>query len=72
WKVTIPSGIELHTCQVFDRWGELVYSTGKSEQIIWDGRFKGRQVPIGVYVYVIHYSQNEEEKVMTGDITVIR
>jgi gliding motility-associated-like protein len=79
WKVIMPPGIELQVCQVFDRWGELVYRTGqssgqagKSGQIIWDGRFKGRQVPIGVYVYVIHYTQNGEKKVMTGDITVIR
>lgn len=72
WKVMMPSGIELHTCQVFDRWGELVYHTNKAGQISWDGRFKGRFVPAGVYVFVIHYTVKGEKKVITGDITVIR
>ena len=39
---------------VFDRWGELVY-TSNDPSVSWDGTFNGSAVPTGVYAYSIEY-----------------
>lgn len=62
--------------RIYDRWGSLIYEsenfdTNKPIQG-WDGTFQGEKVLPGVYVYmaeVLFY--NGEEKVFTGDITVM-
>ncbi|HSF88181.1 MAG TPA: gliding motility-associated C-terminal domain-containing protein, partial [Saprospiraceae bacterium] len=63
------------TGSIFDRWGNLVYS---SEEIPfqWDGLFAGEEVLPGVYVYHIKCvyleGSEEKEKVYAGDVTVVR
>lgn len=44
------SWIEL---QVFNRWGELIFSGAdfKSESVVWDGTFRGQPVQSGTYTY---------------------
>lgn len=41
--------------QVFDRWGELLYEASDFEvndlSVGWDGMFKGKEMPAGVYVW---------------------
>lgn len=71
WKVKIPSDIDLLRCRLFDRWGELIYSTGAD--IRWDGTFKSMKAGTGVYVYVIEYEESKgESKVISGDVTLLR
>lgn len=63
--------------RVFDRWGELLYEatnfqpTEGSDQF-WNGRFKGKQLNPGVYVYLIRVSFIDgAELLYRGDITII-
>jgi gliding motility-associated-like protein len=49
--VSASAGVLYYQMMIWDRWGELVYSsydigTG------WDGRYKGTMVPTGGYVYM--------------------
>lgn len=68
---------------IYDRWGELVYTTedfpANTHGVGWDGRFKGSDVVPGVYVYLVEIefkprigSTEFEREIYTGDITVIR
>lgn len=63
---------------VFDRWGEKVFSTENIQPNIsaegWDGKFNGKDVVPGVYVYLIEVKFIEDDNpiIYTGDITVIR
>ena len=71
WKIQSPYGIDIISCKIFDRWGELLYLSDKN--IAWDGTFKGKNVSQGVYVYVIEYRDGSGEKhIVSGDITVVR
>ncbi|MFN0216394.1 MAG: gliding motility-associated C-terminal domain-containing protein [Saprospiraceae bacterium] len=58
--------------QVFDRWGNLVFSTTKPEQVYWDAQ----RANIGVYAWVLEYEINDgahsEVLLKTGDVTVIQ
>jgi gliding motility-associated-like protein len=58
--------------KVFNRWGELVYSTTNS-MAGWDGSYKGQMQMPGVYTYitVITYLDNSQET-KKGTITLLR
>jgi gliding motility-associated-like protein len=58
---------------IFNRWGQRIFKT-KEPSITWDGKFKGKELPIGVYPWRMIYRQNNEidVKVKQGHITVIK
>lgn len=67
----------VNTFQIYDRWGNNVFKTEdidpKLEDIRWDGSFLGKGVKSGVYAYYIKYTSIDgTEKVLIGDVTVIR
>ncbi|NNM16280.1 MAG: T9SS type B sorting domain-containing protein, partial [Bacteroidia bacterium] len=58
--------------RVYNRWGELLFET-KDKNVGWDGIYKSKPVPPGVYVYyikVICWGEETFEK--KGNVTVIR
>ncbi len=65
-------GIEKFTMTVFDRWGtELYYSADIFEA--WDGRYEGKECPIGTYVYIIEIvNVKGEPKRFTGSINLFK
>jgi gliding motility-associated-like protein len=57
---------------IFDRWGMLLF-TGTSQDIGWDGYFKGDLCQIDVYVYKVRYKGiTAREKTKYGRISLIR
>jgi gliding motility-associated-like protein len=73
WEVLIDpafdaTGIE---CSIFDRWGNTVfYST--TIPVEWDGRFNGKTLEPGVYVYVVKFIQENDIQVLSGGLTLVR
>ncbi len=58
--------------KVYDRWGELVFSTNNLNTG-WDGKFKNQDLPSGVYVYHLKLTcYNQEIFKKKGNITLIR
>ncbi len=67
----------VRTFRVFDRWGELVY---EAIDVLpndiaggWDGKFKGKQMNSGVFVWYaeIEYTDGYVET-LRGDVTLVR
>ncbi len=64
--------------QVFDRWGNLVYSSSSDDihSIRWDGLTRGKPVSSGVYIWSMEYTiepkGQAEQKTIHGDITLLR
>lgn len=57
---------------IFNRWGEIVYST-ESIDHEWDGTYNGLPVPDDVYVWQIDYIDLKgNEKRLRGHVTVLR
>jgi len=52
---------------IFNRWGEMVFKS-TDRKISWDGFYKGKPQPAGVYVYML----NAIGKKYKGSITLIR
>lgn len=60
------------TFRIYNNWGELVFETTK-QSIGWDGKFKGIDQAIGVYVYtVVGITEDDVEYTLSGDVTLLR
>jgi gliding motility-associated-like protein len=58
--------------RIFNNWGELIFSSA-DQTSGWDGKFKGDEQPIGVYVYTLKaISLNNVEHTLKGDFSLIR
>ncbi|MBX7182517.1 MAG: gliding motility-associated C-terminal domain-containing protein [Bacteroidia bacterium] len=58
-----------NSVEIFNRWGEsLFYSQGYDTP--WDGKFKGKDLPVGTYYYVIDLKNGQDP--LTGPITIVR
>ncbi len=73
-----PSVTSIEYFEIYSRWGELVYASPiniapNQTNIGWDGKFQGKKLNPGVYVYRLS-AMNKKGKViqMTGDITLLR
>lgn len=57
------------TVNIFNRLGEKIFSS-IGYLIAWDGKYKGKTVPVGMYYYVI--DKKNGDSILTGWIAVIR
>lgn len=77
WVIGANVPMEVPIVQVYDRWGNLVYTQTnilvEGEYTLWDGTLGGNDCEPGVYVYMIQYlDELGEEHMLVGDITLIR
>lgn len=69
----IDNIIQFPDCEVevYNRWGEqLFYSRGYG--VPWDGRYKGKDLPVGTYYYIIKLNHNNFPNAYTGPLTIFR
>jgi len=58
--------------QVFDRWGNIVFLSGDNTRK-WDGTYKGKTMPGGVYAWIIRYTNTRGVKyALQGTVLLIR
>ncbi len=71
WKVSYKS-ITSFECYIFDRWGSKMAEFHNPSQG-WDGKYKGKYVPAGVYYYVIK-ARGADGRVYekAGDINILK
>jgi gliding motility-associated-like protein len=65
--------VESMSLSIYDRWGERVFFSEDIE-ITWDGTFRGKPAENGVYVYklIITIANEDESRMETGNINLIR
>jgi len=68
-----PGAVRSFSLQVFNRWGQLLFS-GERKFQVWDGRQgSGEIVPDGTYFWVLDYTPEVGENVVrTGHVTLLR
>jgi gliding motility-associated-like protein len=65
-------GIKDFNLNVFDRWGELIFTTN-SFSVGWDGSYKGKPAIEGTYVYTLNYTNFKKiNKFLKGNLTLIK
>lgn len=72
WEI---EGLEFYpytAVKVFNKWGNLVFSTEHYPSNPWNGRSEGNKpLPVGTYYYMITFGDNEKDT-KTGTVTLIR
>lgn len=68
WKVTGLGKYPDSEIQVFDRWGQKVFS-GNSSTAYWDGKLNGNELPSADYYYIITLGNGEN---FNGVVTLKR
>jgi gliding motility-associated-like protein len=57
---------------IFNQWGEKIYES-TDQNMVWDGTYKGKLQPSGVYIYVAEIIINTGEKIeRKGSINLVR
>ena len=69
----LSRGLNDYKMTIFNRWGQIVFETAKSDGRGWDGKFNGEDQPSGVYVYMIEarFQDGVAEKYQ-GNVTLLR
>lgn len=58
--------------RIYNNWGELVFESNK-QSIGWDGKYKGIDQAVGVYVYsVVGITEDNTKYTLSGDVTLLR
>ena len=71
WRVAYKSIIEFK-CAIFDRWGVKMFEFS-DPSIGWDGKYRGKYVPSGVYFYVVQAKGSDgKDYKLKGHINILR
>ncbi len=72
FKPFISPKAKLIDMKIYNRWGQMIYNND-SNQIGWEGKFKDKDQPVGVYIYQISVElPNGQIVPKHGDITLMR
>ncbi|MFN0212902.1 MAG: laminin B domain-containing protein [Saprospiraceae bacterium] len=75
WHPFLPCRWLRFRLEVYDRWGSLVFASTDPETI-WDGRIRGKEAMMGVYVWRLEWDAEFFGEIQTwrakGDVTVFR
>ncbi len=66
--------VKQYHLMIFNRWGQQVFETEDIGQG-WDGTYRGRQSPLGTYIYKIVYTSyptGAQAQIETGEVVLVR
>jgi gliding motility-associated-like protein len=64
--------IKSMTFYIYDQWGEMLFES-TSQTVGWDGTYKGKKQPVGVYVYFVKAVTNDGHQLTKkGTITLLK
>ena len=70
WRIDNIDLFDDAIVEVYNRWGQALFISAPGYPVPWDGKYKGKDLPVGTYYYVIHSANFEEP--FTGPITIVR
>lgn len=71
WVIDNIQQFPENVVEVYNRWGELLFhSDGYTTP--WDGKYKGKDLPVGTYYYIIDLHHVNFPKAYTGPLTIFR
>ncbi len=70
WDIEFINTYPQSTVKIFTRAGQLLYSSFDGSYKPWNGKYNGKDLPVGVYYYIIKLTS--KESVMSGSLMLIR
>ncbi|MBA2613744.1 MAG: gliding motility-associated C-terminal domain-containing protein [Bacteroidetes bacterium] len=71
WIIDYLDQFPENTVEIYNRWGELLYFYNNYNGQ-FDGKFKGKDLPVGTYYYVINLNHPAYKTPFTGPLTIFR
>ena len=71
WNIRILEKYPNASVQIYNRWGQLLYEQPNGYTVPWNGKYDGKELPIGTYYYIIDL-KDPTVKPLTGPITIIK
>ncbi len=71
WNIPYMEFFDESVLEVFDRWGRLVYRSTSVFENPWDGRSKGKELPMDAYYFVLDLKM-PGSKPIVGTVNLIR
>ncbi len=69
----LTKGLTAFKMEIYNRWGEMIFSTNKIDGLGWDGKYNGEIQPQGVFVYYIDATFKDGKKEHhNGNFTLLR
>jgi gliding motility-associated-like protein len=69
----LGQGVSSFHFQIINRWGQVLFETSRTTGRGWDGRYKGKEQPMGVYIYSIKAElENGKTEEYKGNVTLVR
>ncbi len=69
----LSKGITAFSLSIYNRWGEKVFETTNTNGRGWDGKYGGKDQPMGTYIYTINATfKNGRKDVFNGNFILIR
>ncbi|MBL7772819.1 MAG: PKD domain-containing protein [Chitinophagaceae bacterium] len=69
----LSSGLSVFRMNIYNRWGENIFTTSSIDGRGWDGKFNGKLQNQGVYVYIIDAMfKNGVKKTYEGNVTLLK
>ena len=69
----LTRGLTSFSMNVYNRWGQIVFTSTSIDGRGWDGTFNGVSQPEGVYVYIIDATFKDGQKEHhQGNLTLLR
>lgn len=69
WNIPAMALYPDATVTIFNRYGEKIYETKNYISNAWDGKYRGKEQPVGSYIYIIQFTTDTMEK---GIVTIVR
>jgi gliding motility-associated-like protein len=69
WLIPNLADYPASTIEVFNRYGQQVFYTAGYNKA-WDGTYKGKDLPVGTYYYIIRLSNGYQP--ISGSVTIVR
>ena len=70
WNIKNLANYPKPTIQVFNRYGDRIFSSFSADEITWDGKFNGTDTPVGTYYYIIRPGSGRGA--ISGSVTILR
>jgi gliding motility-associated-like protein len=71
WQLDLMTDFPECVIEVYNRWGQQLFiSIGDIQQ--FDGTYKGKDLPVGTYYYIIVLNHPEYPDAFTGPVTIMR
>lgn len=69
----LAANVSAFSMQIFNRWGQKIFETDKTDGKGWDGRFNSADQPEGVFIYRIDVVlEGATKENYTGNLTLLR